>query len=63
VKMFDVGKTGMIGLPYGEKNYDNMFSRFDTIPVCYGQTDGQTDRWTDRQNCYVNIARQCADAR
>ena len=21
-----------------------MFSRFDTIPACYEQTDGQTDR-------------------
>ena len=41
--MFDGGKTGMIGLPYGEKNYDNMFSRFHTIPACYGRTDGQTD--------------------
>jgi len=51
--MFDGGKTGLIGLPYGEKNYDNMFSRFHTIPACYGQktyrrTDGQTDRRTDR---------------
>ena len=24
VKMFDAGKTRMIGLPYGEKNYDDM---------------------------------------
>jgi len=22
--MFDAGKTRMIGLPYGEKNYDDM---------------------------------------
>jgi len=34
----------MIGLPYGEKNYDNMSSRFHLIPERYGQTDGQTDR-------------------
>jgi len=27
------------------------------------RTDGQTDRRTDRQNCYINIARQCAHAR
>ena len=61
MKMFDVGKTGMIGLLYGGKTYDNMFSRFDTIPACYGQMD----RRTDRQNCYINIARQqqYADAR
>jgi len=25
-----------------------MFSRFDTIPACYGQMDGRTDRRTDR---------------
>jgi len=59
MKLFDAGKTRMIGLPYGEKNYDDMLSRFQTIPACYGQTDGQTDG----QNCYINIARQCADAR
>ena len=39
MKMFDVGKFGMIGLPYSENNYDDMFSRFDTIPACHGQTD------------------------
>jgi len=55
VKVFDAGKTRMIGLPYGEKNYDDMLSRFYLIPERHGQTDGQ--------NCYVNMARQCADAR
>jgi len=67
VKMFDAGKTKMIGLPYGEKNYDDMLSRFHTIPACHGQTEGQTDGGTDRrtdgQNFYINIARQFADAR
>jgi len=48
VKMFDAGKTRMIGLPYGEKNYDDMLSRFHLIPERYGRTDGQTDRLTDR---------------
>jgi len=61
--MFDAGKTRMIGLPYGEKNYDDILSRFHLIPECYGQTDRLTDGRTDRQNCYINIARQCADAR
>jgi len=46
--MFDAGKTRMIGLPYGEKNYDNMLSRFHLISERRGQTDGQTDRQTDR---------------
>ena len=43
--MFDAGKTRMIGLPYGEKNYDDMLSRFYLIPERYGRTDGQTDRF------------------
>ena len=43
MKMFDAGKTRMIGLPYGQKNYDNMLSRFRLIPERNGQTDGQTD--------------------
>jgi len=44
-----------------------MLSRFHLIPERYGQTDrqtdGQTDGQTDKHNCYINIARQCADAR
>ena len=48
MKMFDAGKTRMIGLPYGEKNYDDIISRFHTIPACHGQTDRRTDRQTDR---------------
>ena len=37
--MFDADKTRMIELPYGDKNYDNMLSRFHLIPERYGQTD------------------------
>ena len=40
---FDANKNRMIGLPYGEKNCDNMLSRFHLIPERYGQTDRQTD--------------------
>jgi len=47
VKVFDAGKTIMIGLPYGEENYDDMLSRFHLILERYGRTDGQTDRRTD----------------
>ena len=47
--MFDADKTGMIGLPYGEK-YDHMLSRFHLIPEHYGRTDGQTD---GRHICYI----------
>ena len=35
VKMFDADKNTIIGLPYGEKNYDDMFSRFYLIPERY----------------------------
>jgi len=40
-----------------------MLSRFHLIPERNGQTDGQADGRTDRQICYINIARQYADAR
>ena len=66
MKMFDARKTGMTGLrTVWWKNYDDTLSRFHTIPACHGQTDGQTDRRTDGQNYYINIARQqqYADAR
>jgi len=46
--MFDANKTRMIGLPYGVKHYDdNVLRRFHLIPERNGQTDRQTDRWTD----------------
>ena len=43
--MFDDGKTGMIGLPYGEKNCDDILSRFHLVL----ERNGQTVRRTDRQ--------------
>jgi len=55
VKVLDADKARMIELPNGEKNYDDMLSRFHPIPERYGRTDGQ--------NSYINIARQYADAR
>ena len=57
--MFNAGKTRVIGLPYGEKNYDDMLSHFHLVPERNGQTDGRTDT----QICYIDIARQYADAR
>jgi len=56
VKMFDAGKTGMIELPYGEKNYDDRLSRFYTIPACHGQTDRQTERRTDGRTDRIAIS-------
>jgi len=40
-----------------------MLSRFHLIPERHGQADGRTDGRTDRHNCYINIAREYADAR
>jgi len=45
VKMFDAGKTRIIERPYGEKNCNDMLSRFHLISERYGQTDRQTDRF------------------
>jgi len=39
VKLFDAGETRMIGLPYGEKNYDDMLSRFRMVPERNRRTD------------------------
>jgi len=47
VKMFNAGKTRMLGVPYGKKTVMIMLSRFHLIPERYGQTDRQTDRRTD----------------
>jgi len=41
--MFDADKTRMIGLPYGETNYDSVLNRFHLILQRDGQTDGQTE--------------------
>ena len=47
-------------------NYHNMLSRFHLIPdyrnIMDRQADERTDGRTDGQICYINIARQCADA-
>jgi len=57
VKVFDVDKTRMIGLPCSEKNYDNMLSRFHPIPERHGQTDGRTDGRTDRITISISCVR------
>ena len=33
----------MMGLPGREKEFDDIFSRLETIHQCDGRTDGQTD--------------------
>jgi len=57
VKVVDAGKTRMIVLPYGEKNYDDMLSRFHLILERNGRTDRQTDRRTDLSISRVSDAR------
>ena len=32
-------KNRMVGLPDGQKNFEDMCNRLDTIPACVGQTD------------------------
>jgi len=49
VKIFDAGKTRMIGLPYGEKTYDDMLSHFHLI-----HEDGRTELLTHDKNCMLN---------
>ena len=46
MKMFDAGKTRVIGYRM-VKNCDDMLSHFHLIPERNGQTDGQTDERTD----------------
>jgi len=55
--MFDAGKTRMIGLPYGKKTITYV------MPFSSDTRTSRTDGQTDEQNCLINIARQCADAR
>jgi len=41
-----------------------MLSRFHLIPKCHGQTDKRANERTDIvNNCYINIACQCGNAR
>ena len=47
------GKTRMVGLPDGEKNADDIFSYFNRILACDGQTDGRMDRHHTRRG--INI--------
>ena len=68
MKMFDADENKMIALPYGEKNYDDMLTRFHLILERYGRTDGQTDGQTDRQTdrfaiSISRVSRQYTDAR
>ena len=43
------GKTRMVSLPDGEKNFEDMFIQFDVIHERDRRTDRRTDGQTDRQ--------------
>ena len=47
MKMFDAGKTRIIGLLYGENNYDDMLSHFHLVP----ERNGRTDRFAISISC------------
>ena len=49
VKMFDAGKTRMIGLQYGEKTMTIRLSRYSTGTL---RTDGRTDRYQYRASVW-----------
>ena len=42
----------------GEKKFDSIYNRFDTITQYEQWTYKQTLRQTDRQKCYINIPRK-----
>ena len=43
-------KTRMVGLPDGEKNFEDIYNHLHTIPACVRQMDGQTDNC--QTSCY-----------
>jgi len=42
------------GMQLDNKNFEDMFSRFGTLPECHRQTDGQTR--TRSLDCCTNVA-------
>jgi len=53
------GKTRVVSLPDGEKNFEDMFIRFDVIH----ERDGRTDRQTDGQTLHDSKDRACIASR
>jgi len=49
-----------MSLPHGEKSFDDLYNRFETM----SESDGQTDRRTDRRTeSHIIITRLYADVR
>jgi len=57
------GKTRMVGLPDGEKNFEDMYNRLGTIPACDRQTDGQTSCHSIVRAMHTRRAVKKTDAR
>jgi len=47
----------MVGLPDGEKNFEDIYNRLDTIPACDGRTDGRTDILQRHSSRYAYASR------
>jgi len=53
----------MVGLPDGEKNFEDMYNRLGTIPACDRQTDGQTSCHSIVRAMHTRRAVKKTDAR
>jgi len=53
----------MVSLPDGEKNFEDMFIRFDVIHERDRRTDRQTGRQTDRRTLHDSKDRACIASR
>jgi len=51
----------MVGLFDGEKNFEDMYNRLDSIPACFRPTDdGQTDGQTSCRGIVCAMPTRCA---
>ena len=50
------GKTRMVGLPNGEKNFEDMYNRLNRIPTCDRRTYGRTDILPRHSPCYAYVS-------
>ena len=47
----------MVGLPDGEKTFDDVCNRLGTIPACDRRTDEWTDGWTSCHAMYASCSK------
>ena len=53
----------MVGLPDGEKNFEDIYNRLDSIPACDRQTDRRTDILQQHSPRYAYASRGKNEAR